>query len=70
MEACKNDELALLHALKSSNHKAFEVLYYRYSPRLYRHILNLVKVPIKTVAFSLALFIAVILAASSLAAAS
>ena len=45
MEACKNDELALLHALKSSNHKAFEVLYYRYSPRLYRHILNLVKVP-------------------------
>jgi len=45
MEACKNDELALLHALKSSNHKAFEVLYYRYNPRLYRHILNLVKVP-------------------------
>ncbi len=31
MEACKNDELALLLALKSSNHKAFEVLYYRYS---------------------------------------
>ncbi|MNK24372.1 RNA polymerase sigma factor CarQ [compost metagenome] len=45
MEACKNDELALLRALKSSNHKAFEVLYYRYSPRLYRHILNLVKIP-------------------------
>ncbi|WP_343555387.1 RNA polymerase sigma-70 factor [Sphingobacterium sp.] len=44
MEACKNDDLALLHALKSSNHKAFETLYYRYSPRLYRHILNMVKI--------------------------
>lgn len=44
MEVSKNDELALLLSLKSGDHSAFEMLYYRYSPRLYRHILSMVKV--------------------------
>lgn len=44
MEVSKNDELVLLLSLKSGDHSAFEMLYYRYSPRLYRHILSMVKV--------------------------